>query len=82
MKRLVTDLNFDEQETAAMTRQLPTITMTLIRASTESDKSSLGSPQLTSSRSAAHADAFSIIRITFALLLQTPTTSSSEDGIR
>lgn len=64
MKRLVTDLNFDEQKTAAITRQLPTITITLISAKIERDVKRPGSLQFTSSKSAAQADAFNVLRIT------------------
>lgn len=67
MNKLVTERSLDEQNTAAITRQLPTMTITLIKAKIDRDKSSWGSPQLTSSKRAAHADAFSVLRITFAL---------------
>jgi hypothetical protein len=79
MKRFVTDLSLDEQKTAAMTRQLPTMTMTLMRASTDKERSNCGSPQLTASRSAAHADAFSVFCITLALFrsILSPTSLSS-----
>lgn len=63
MKRLVTERSFELQKTAAMTRQLPTMTMTLMAARTESEASMEGSLQVTSSSRAAHAVAFSVSRI-------------------
>lgn len=67
INKFVTERSFDEQNTAAITKQLPAMTITLIKAKTDRDKSSWGSLQLTSSRRAAHADALSVFRITFNL---------------
>lgn len=39
IKRLVTDRSLEEQKTAAITRQFPTMTITLISAKMESDTS-------------------------------------------
>lgn len=51
MKKLVTFLNLCEQKTAAITRQLPTITNTLMNANTASDIKFPGSVHLTESMS-------------------------------
>lgn len=64
MNKFVTERNFDEQKTAAITKQLPTITNTLINANTANDINKSGSPQVTSSKRAAHAVAFNVFRIT------------------
>lgn len=63
MNRLVTERNLELQKTAAMTRQLPTMTITLMAARTDNDAKSEGSLQVTSSSKAAHAVAFSVSRI-------------------
>lgn len=63
MNKFVTDLNFEEQKTAAITRQFPTITITLMRARMDNERSKCGSPQLTFFKRSAHSDAF----ITLAL---------------
>ncbi|GLV32640.1 Octopamine receptor in mushroom bodies [Carabus blaptoides fortunei] len=60
MNRFVTERNFELQKTAAMTRQLPTMTMTLMVASTDSEANRLGSLHVTSSRRAAHALCISV----------------------
>lgn len=58
MNKLVTLLNFEEQKTAAMTRQLPTMTSTLMMASTVRLANSEGSLHCTDSLSAAQALSF------------------------
>lgn len=63
MNKLVTERNFDEQKTAAITKQLPTITSTLINANIANEANSEGSVHETSSNKAAHADAFIVLRI-------------------
>lgn len=64
INRFVTERNFDEQKTAAITKQLPTMTITLIKAKIDNEINNSGSPHVTSSKRAAHAVAFSVFRIT------------------
>lgn len=64
INKLVTDLNFDEQKTAAITRQLPTTTITSMAAKILREASMLGSPHVTPSKSAAQALSFSVSRMT------------------
>lgn len=67
MNRFVTDLSLDEQKTAAITRQLPTITITFMSASTANETKICGLPQVTFSSRAAHAVAFNVLRITTSM---------------
>lgn len=64
MNRLVTDRNLDEQKTAAITKQFPTTTITSIAARMDNEANKLGSPHVTSSKSAAHAVSLSVSRMT------------------
>lgn len=79
MKRLVTDLSLDEQNTAAMTKQLPTITITLMAASTDNEANKLGSLQVTSSKRAAHAVTLSVSRMTAYVRGINPVVSGTID---
>lgn len=64
INKFVTDRSFDEQNTAAITKQLPIITITFINARMERDTISLGSPHVVFFSRAAHADESSVFCIT------------------
>uniref|UniRef100_A0A2M4DFS4 Putative secreted protein n=1 Tax=Anopheles darlingi TaxID=43151 RepID=A0A2M4DFS4_ANODA len=58
MKKLVTLLSLCEQSTAAITRQLPTMTSTLMNASTASETRLVGSVHWTDASRLAHSVSF------------------------
>uniref|UniRef100_A0A8W7PCS6 Uncharacterized protein n=1 Tax=Anopheles coluzzii TaxID=1518534 RepID=A0A8W7PCS6_ANOCL len=58
MKKLVTLRSLCEQSTAAITRQLPTMTSTLMKASTASETRLVGSVHCTDASRLAHSDSF------------------------
>lgn len=77
INKLVTLLSLEEQKTAAMTRQLPTMTSTLMNTRTSNVATKAGSPHLTLSRRAAQAVSFKLLCImTSITLLHTYTLNN------